>query len=285
MRLLPAVLLSMAIVIGAVIVVSVPMFFPPGGNTAALGAVDNRARIDNELLHGDLEKLAATVRELSDQIDSLENRVNRIEAAAAAPDASGNPLQIVTPEGPNLISGNYAKVVLVADRRGLNKGLTVPTPSFMLGKFGAPADKLSDSCSQMTNTRLSALLKHATVGPVTVTMVRPAIESLRTVFANIMRADPDLYSRINTAGALCVRLIRGSTSAVSDHSFGTAVDLNIDGVLDTPGDGRTQLGLTILADFFNAEGWVWGAAYGREDSMHFEVSEEKLDKWIAEGKI
>jgi hypothetical protein len=116
-------------------------------------------------------------------------------------------------------------------------------------------------------------------------MLKPAIESLQVIFDNIKRADPDLYARINTAGSRCVRFIRGSTTNVSNHSFGTAVDLNIDGVLDTLGDGRTQLGLTIMSDFFNADGWVWGAAYGREDSMHFEVSEEKINEWIAAGKI
>jgi hypothetical protein len=32
-------------------------------------------------------------------------------------------------------------------------------------------------------------------------------------------------------------------------------------------------------------GLAWGAAYGREDSMHFEVSKETIKTWIAEGKI
>lgn len=284
MRLLPAILLSVSVLIAALIVVAIPLFFPAGGGKTG-GAVDNQARIDIELLHGDLDNLREAVNQLTDQIDALEERVNKIEVGTAAPDAAGNPLQIVTPDGENSISGNYAQVVLVADRRRLNHGLTVPTPSFMVEKFGAPRDDLNDQCQSMTNPRLSALLEDATVGPVQVKMLKPAIESLQTVFNNIQRADPDLYARINTAGSLCVRYIRGSTTDISNHSFGTAVDLNIDGVLDTLGDGRTQLGLTIMSDFFNAEGWVWGAAYGREDSMHFEVSEEKLNQWIAAGKI
>jgi hypothetical protein len=49
------------------------------------------------------------------------------------------------------------------------------------------------------------------------------------------------------------------------------------------GDGQTQRGLTVLADFFNAEGWVWGTACGCEDPMHFEVSQEKLLEWVAAG--
>lgn len=286
MRLLPAILLSVSVLIAALIVVSIPLFFPSGGvrENAGGGSVDNQARIDIELLHGDLQGLRDVVDQLRDQVDSLEDRVNKIEAGAAPVDTEGNGLQIIGPSGPG-ISGNYPQVVLVADRRNLNKGLKVPTPSFMISRFGPPREDLSDQCQSMTNPRLAALLQDASVGPVQVKMLKPAIDSLQTIFDNIKRADPELYARINTAGSLCVRFIRGSTTNVSNHSFGTAVDLNIDGVLDTLGDGRTQLGLTIMSDFFNAEGWVWGAAYGREDSMHFEVSEEKVDEWIAAGKI
>jgi hypothetical protein len=116
-------------------------------------------------------------------------------------------------------------------------------------------------------------------------MLRPAIDSLRNVFAKIEATDPDLYARINTAGSLCVRLIRGSSSSISTHAFGLSLDLNIDGKLDTLGDGRTQLGLTILADFFRNEGWYWGAGFGREDSMHFEASRDLVERWIEEGKL
>ena len=101
----------------------------------------------------------------------------------------------------------------------------------------------------------------------------------------VQLADADLYARINTSGSLCVRRIRGTTDATSTHSFGLAIDLNIDGKLDLFADGKTQLGLIILADFFNTEGWVWGAGFGREDSMHFEVSRQQLESWRAEGKI
>ena len=282
MRLIPAIILSVALIVASLIWVSIPLFFPPVTTGATGGAVDNNARIDLELLHGDLETLQETVSQLRDQVDALEERVNKVEAGpqAAQPDGSNG---IAAPTGAGINS--YAQVVLVADRRNLNKGLTVPTPTYMISTFGSPRDGLSDTCQDMTNPRLAALLEDQLVGPVKVKMLRPAIESLQTVLNNIQQADPELYARINTSGSLCVRFIRGSTTAVSNHSFGTAVDLNIDGILDTLGDGRTQLGLTIMSDFFNAEGWVWGAAYGREDSMHFEVSREKLEEWIKAGKI
>ena len=115
--------------------------------------------------------------------------------------------------------------------------------------------------------------------------MQPAIDSITRVFEQVRKTDPDLYARIGTAGSLCVRQIRGTVGRTSTHSFGVAVDLNIDGVLDTLGDGKTQLGLTILSDFFISEGWVWGAGFTREDSMHFEVSKQMLQAWRAEGKL
>jgi hypothetical protein len=161
----------------------------------------------------------------------------------------------------------------------------VPSSSSQVEVFGMPREGLSDDCEPMTNETLKAMLVTEDVGPIRVSMLRPAVDSLRVVFERIKATDEDLYNRINTAGALCVRRIRGSQTSVSSHSFGTAVDLNIDGVLDTLGDGKTQLGLTILADFFQAEGWFWGASFSREDSMHFEVSKEKIAQWKSEGKI
>lgn len=283
MRLIPVIILSISILLGALIVVSIPLFFPPK-MVGEGGAVDNNARIDIELLHGDLDAQRELIGQLSDQIDALENRVITMEAGATGPAADGG-LQIVSPTGDNDILDQYAQVVLVADRRALNSGLTVPTSGWLIQTFGPPADNLGDTCASMTNPRLASLLMDEQVGPVRVKMLRPALDSLGVILGKIQLADPDLHARINTAGALCVRLVRGSAASVSSHSFGLAVDLNIDGVLDTLGDGRTQLGLTILSDFFNADGWVWGAAYGREDSMHFEVSKEQIEKWVAEGKI
>ena len=284
MRLLAVIILSVSILIGSLIMVSIPLFFPPRLAGEGGGAVDNNARIDIELLHGDLDGQAEVIAQLRDQVDALENRIMTMEAGATGPAADGG-LQIVSPSGTNDILDQYAQVVLVADRRSLNKGLTVPTSSWLISTFGPPADNLGDTCATMTNPRLAALLQEAQVGPVKVRMLKPAIESLGIILDKIKLADPDLYARINTSGALCVRLVRGSAVSVSSHSFGLSLDLNIDGILDNLGDGRTQLGLTILSDFFNADGWIWGAAYGREDSMHFEVSKEKIEEWVAAGNI
>lgn len=246
------------------------------------GAIDSWARIELVRMGSVLEQQRETIAALEARLQTLENR----PSAGAGSSAPIGPVGGVgIDRGPNDIIDNYAQVVIIPNRRNVNQGLKVGGPRFLEQFLGRPRETLSDTCQPMTNPKLKAMLKVEQVGPIRVSMLQPALDSLRRVFANVEAADPDLYARINTAGALCVRQIRGTRGRTSTHSFGLAVDLNIDGQLDTLGDGKTQLGLTIIADFFREEGWVWGASFSREDSMHFEVSRQKLEEWRADGKI
>ncbi|PWR01186.1 hypothetical protein DKT77_18700 [Meridianimarinicoccus roseus] len=247
----------------------------PGRSGGA--AVDSAARIEIEVLRKQIETLQDEVGALRDQVRGL--------AARPVPQSVAPGDNRAINHGPNAIIDTYAQVVLIAQRRSINEGLQVATPGFLKEFLGSPRETLSDSCEEMTNPQLKSLLRVEQVGPVRVRMLQPALDSLGRVLENVRAADQDLYDRINTAGSLCVRQIRGTQGRVSSHSFGLAVDLNIDGQLDTLGDGKTQLGLTILADFFREEGWIWGAGFTREDSMHFEISREMLEQWRAEGKI
>ncbi|MGQ0565399.1 MAG: M15 family metallopeptidase [Gemmobacter sp.] len=282
--LIPAIIVGVCLVLAPVIWLVGSSLM--GGPAAVIGteggsgsAVDSGARID-------LEKLRQQVEDLQSRLAAVEQELSRLQslpqAGAPGPDPT-DPNYIPETLGAGIDS--YTQVVNLAGRRKINEGISVPSPSFQIETFGMPRESLSDDCEPMTNPTLKALLVTEDVGPIRVSMLRPAVESMRNVFEKIKATDADLYARINTAGALCVRRIRGSQNSVSSHSFGLAVDLNIDGVLDTLGDGRTQLGLTILADFFQAEGWFWGAAFSREDSMHFEVSREMITKWRADGRI
>ena len=73
--------------------------------------------------------------------------------------------------------------------------------------------------------------------------------------------------------------------SISNHSWGTAIDINVGGVLDKQGNNLTQRGLLVAAPYFNDAGWYWGAAFGTEDAMHFEVSKGTLQSWKVSGKI
>lgn len=280
MRYLPAVLISVAVLLAPLVWhVSRNIFAPserPGGTL-----VDDTARIE-------LERLRAQVAVLRERIERLETQtLGAIQAPRPVEDDNSNDNQVseLLQSDENTIADDYPKVVSIEDRRQINQGLSVAGREFLVEVLGMPRANLSDKCEAITNPEFAARVVTEQVGNISVRMQLPAIDSLKRVFDLIRAVDNDLYDRINTAGALCVRRIRGSANSISSHSFGLAIDLNIDGQLDTLGDGKTQLGLTIIADIFQREGWFWGAGFGREDSMHFEVSKELIQHWQAQGKI
>ncbi|SFU08085.1 M15 family metallopeptidase [Sedimentitalea nanhaiensis] len=280
MRLLPAILIAVAVVLAPAIWVGLTYFLSEEDFQGS--AVDSGARIEIEMLRQQVE-------DLQDRLKSMESELAQVAAGrgrtAMVPTNPDDEDAIFRNSGPNDIIDAYAQVVLIANRTEVNRGLQVARPSYLEEKLGRPRETLSDDCEPMTNQTLSSKLVLEDVGPIRVNMLRPAAESLRRVFENVRRADPDLYARINTSGSLCVRRIRGTANSLSTHSYGLALDLNIDGHLDNFTDGKTQLGLTILADFFREEGWVWGAGFRREDSMHFEISRRQLDEWLAQGML
>ncbi|MCL5777325.1 M15 family metallopeptidase [Limibaculum sp. FT325] len=269
MRYLPSILIALAILLAPLVWhLSGALFGEPAAEPEI---VRLRAEIDE--MKGDLKRLA-------ERVDGLDSRTARAldpvdQGLAAAPNA----------EVSDSLRDAFAQVVLIANRRNSNDGLTPATPAFLEEMFGKPRDDLGDDCQPATNPKLTALLALEDVGPIKAHLIQPALISLRQIFANVQFYEPELYARIKSAGSLCVRTIRGAAEAASAHAYGLAVDINIDGYLDTLGDGKTQLGLTLLADFFKKEGWIWGAAFGREDSMHFEVSREKLEQWSRLGLI
>lgn len=279
MKLVPAIILAVGFVLAPVVWFVLSSFMARDGFQGA--SIDSGARIEIELLRQQIEDLQIRTEDLEDALARLPAG-GGASTPPLAPDEDAEQQIWEQTEGADL---DYAQVVLIADRLNVNRGLQVTGGRYLTERLGRPREDLTDSCQPMTNPDLKERLVTEQVGPIRVSMLRPAIESLKVVFENIRKADPDLYKRINTAGALCVRRIRGTQDALSTHSYGLAVDLNIDGQLDNFTDGKTQLGLTIMADFFFDQGWVWGAGFQREDSMHFEISRRQLDTWLAEGKL
>ncbi len=272
MRFLPSIFIALAIIAAPVVWHFSQSYF----------AEESELVADDDGQEDRIEELEKQVEILSQRIDGLDSRtaLSRNDQERQFEEESGP-----NPNASDSLKDAFAQVVLIANRRKVNKGLKVPNSAFFTEFLGLPRENLGDDCQPMTNPKLKGLLSTENVGPIRVRMLRPAVISLRQIFKNVQVFEPELYARIKSAGSLCVRRIRGSQTAVSSHAYGLAVDINIDGVLDTLGDGKTQLGLTLLADFFNKEGWIWGAGFGREDSMHFEVSREKLLQWRRLGQI
>ena len=209
----------------------------------------------------DLEQVSTALRDLTIDFNNLRQQVEMLEQRGVGGD------ETITfsdaPVASDSLQDSFAQVVLIADRRDVNEGMTAATPTYLTSLFGPPRTDLTQDCQTMTNPVLSGMLRTENVGPINVQMLEPAIISLRQVFKNVEIFEPELYARIRSAGSLCVRLIRGSDSSVSAHSFG----------------------LILLSEFFQREGWYWGAGFGREDSMHFEVSREKVEQWRRLGLL
>lgn len=166
---------------------------------------------------------------------------------------------------------------------GINSGLTSARQSTMLALLGNPRGSYNQDCQPVTHPQLMPLIVLRHVGPFKVRGLRPAVDSLGEVMADIRIEAPEVFAALGSAGMLCVRNQRGSATAISNHSWGTAIDLTLGGALDARGDGRVQAGLAEIHPLFNRHGWFWGAAFGIEDAMHFECSEQLIRQWAAAG--
>lgn len=167
--------------------------------------------------------------------------------------------------------------------KGLNDGVTSAGNSFMLSAFGNPRSNYTSECQPVTNKNLKQRIVLANVGPFRVQGLDSAVEDLKLIFAKAKETLPDVYSVLGTAGMLCPRLIRGSATSISNHSFGTAIDLTIGGELIPLGKPKVQRGLLLLYPLFHEHGWFWGASFHRTDSMHFEAGKSLVSKWA--GKV
>lgn len=174
---------------------------------------------------------------------------------------------------------------LVATPPNINPGLKPARQSTMLSVLGTPRGDLDDHCQAPTNRTLLELLVLRDLGAFHVYGLKPAVDDLEQIFGEISREQPDVFHALGYSGMFCARLVRGSTFLISNHAWGTAVDLSLSGVLDSPGDDRVQHGLTLIAPIFNRHKWYWGAGFGREDAMHFEASDNRVREWHADGLL
>jgi hypothetical protein len=179
---------------------------------------------------------------------------------------------------------------LVPIPSGINRGVSKARQRTMLDIFGKPCP-LNADCTAVTNQKVKRLLVTRDVGPFAVTGIEPVVDALTRIFARVQQEQPALFAAVGTAGVLCCRRVRreqGPPSPnYSNHSWGTAIDLTIHGKLDRRGNGTTQLGILLLAPFFNAERFFWGAGFrgDSEDAMHFEASDELVRDWQTQGLL
>ncbi|MGG7564835.1 M15 family metallopeptidase [Rhodovulum sp. DZ06] len=227
-------------------------------------------------LQRQIDDLSIGIDGLLDRVDELERELERRgDAPAETPAVAEIPAAAV----------RYVALVRPPERRTVNDTLDPSGHAWLEAFFGSPrvGRDYTQDCRPPDNPRLSANLELRDVGPFRVRMLKPALDSLERIFARLKEEEPDLYALLGSAGSLCGRLVRGSADRISGHAYGAALDVTIAGSLDDMGDAKTQLGLVLLHEYFREEGWYWGVAFRREDSMHFEVSRQTLEAWKAQG--
>lgn len=106
----------------------------------------------------------------------------------------------------------------------------------------------------------------------TVSFHRLGAEQLKSAFNEIEKSG--LSNKVLTYGGTWVpRFIRGSTTKLSNHALGTAIDINVQwNALGTKGALKDETGsVRELVMIFYKHGFYWGNWFTRTDPMHFEL--------------
>jgi len=182
------------------------------------------------------------------------------------------------------LSIEYTDLIDLPDGLSNQDGYTYLRHSTMMNSFGEPCPFV-ESCTSVTNENMLPFIKTENVGPFSVTGLTPAVDALKRAFAKVEVEDPGLYAVLGTAGMLCCRAVRGSTQYYSNHAWGSAIDITIDGELDPRFDAKAQYGLHLLYPYLHDEGFFWAAGYSpsSEDAMHFEIANEVMNEWVSSG--
>ncbi|MBF9032527.1 hypothetical protein HKCCE3408_19180 [Rhodobacterales bacterium HKCCE3408] len=174
---------------------------------------------------------------------------------------------------------------LVIEPARVNGDLMPARSAINAALIGMPRGSFGPEAEEPQSTTFTQLLETADLGPFTATGLAPAIRALRAIVTDISLELPDLYSRLGCAEMLACRKVRGSTSIISNHSWGIAIDLTIDGRGTTDGNDEVMAALAELWPVFNRHGFWWGYGYGVQDATHFEASDGLVRSWAEAGLL
>jgi hypothetical protein len=192
--------------------------------------------------------------------------------------------------GTNNVS-NLTDPVLISSIANLNAGLRSAHSSTMIAALGAPQEPL-DQHHCRSDQASAAVLRLLETRQITehfkLTGIKPALDSIQTVFAKVAAAHPELITALDTEGMLCVRHKKPTNGSFSDdpsnHSWGTAVDFKLRGEQAPGATGTTVPSwLAMLVPFFNEAGWFSGISFA--DAMHFEVADGTIRNWSKDGVL
>jgi len=170
---------------------------------------------------------------------------------------------------------NLNALVPLPARSDINTGLSPATQYTMIHTLGVPGKPTRD-CGPITNQRLRSQIFHHQFNNFGIEGWRPGVELFKRAMDDVYHEDRELHASIGTAGMLCCRLVRGGSN-MSNHSWGTAIDITINGKLIPLGSTVCYVGLLKLYRYMHRYGFYWSAGLpGRKDAMHFELAEQMI---------
>jgi hypothetical protein len=153
--------------------------------------------------------------------------------------------------------------------------------------LGRPEQPLThDDQPDRASALVKSLLDTRIIGKVKAHGIRPALDSLAIVLKAAFAKTPELQDVLEGDGMLVVRNRRPTSgvisNAISNHSWGTAIDLKLAG-FQPPGATGSAIPnfIALLVPHFNAAGWFSGISF--HDDMHFEVADQTIRDWASKG--
>jgi len=187
----------------------------------------------------------------------------------------------------------YSEMVSLSNFLPINTGLTSAQEQTMISVLGSPLKPLTtvDQPSKVSPL-VKQLSANLSLGNVVVTGIKPATDGilgiLNRAFELEQAKNHDLKSVLGSRDMLNVRLRKPTSgkpsNKISNHAWGTAIDFKIKGHIHPGNTGQSiPRFIAVLLPLFNAAGWYSGIAF--HDTMHFEVANETIWKWSAEGLL
>jgi hypothetical protein len=105
----------------------------------------------------------------------------------------------------------------------INTGLHALDTKRVAKILGQPRKTYTDQCQPVTNPTLKRRIITRDAGPFRVTGLDIAVISFTEVCKDIEQTAPGLYEAMGNAGMLCCRLVRGSKTEISNHSYGIPI--------------------------------------------------------------
>jgi hypothetical protein len=180
-------------------------------------------------------------------------------------------------------------LVPIASIPNLNVGLSSAREETMIACLGSPQMPLTtDDTPERASPTVKKLEKFQAIGGVNADGIAPAVDSLQTILTEAFGEIPELEEALRGDGMLVVRLRRPTShrpsTKISNHAWGTAIDLKLDG-MEPPGatGDKVPYFIAALAPYFNKAGWYSGIGFA--DDMHFEVADETIRTWAADGEF